>query len=128
MNFYSPSLNRPPQKLFIPGDTRDEIVRNARYFEFQTMDVFAGIFDKTFDVASFFDHDNGQRYCVVHTIFGADYRNIFEGKMIHSDWRISFGSAAHKRDCIKEFICDNACSDKIVYNISESMDGEESDD
>ena len=50
-----------------------ELLTNVKYFEYTTMPFFHGIMDKSYDSVSWFTHDDGKSYAVIHTIFGQDY-------------------------------------------------------
>ena len=110
-----PSLDTQQEKMSICPELANTLVTNAKYFELKSF------FGSSYDMASFFEHDDGNRYCVIHSLFGPTYKNEFESKIHESEWRISITTAEYKRQCIQDFMKENRCSMEFVYNIMEDI-------
>lgn len=95
-------------------ELKKELIANASFFEFvDMMPMLKNIIGTSFDVATWFTHHNGNRYAVIHTVFGED----FAEKIKKCSWRASVCAAQHKRQCIKDFITNNACDKNHVICI-----------
>ena len=121
MDLSSPTLDIQQQKLSISSELASTLVKNAQYFE------MSGLFGNSNDMATFFDHHDGQRYCVIHTLFGPTYKNDFEERINKCEWRISISTSEFKRECIRQFMTQNNCSKDFVYNIMENTGYEEAE-
>jgi hypothetical protein len=124
----TPSFDIQQKLLVIDPTTRQQLITNARFFEFKILDLFAGLFDKSYDVATSFVHDSGKRYCVIHSIFGST--SAFGEKLNDPDiiWSISTSDSKFKRECIKAYMEETRCEQDIVYNIVESRGDDEDSD
>ena len=121
MDNINPTIDIQQKILAINPDLAFTLIHNAKYFQ------MTGLFGNSYDMATFFDHKNGNRYCVIHTLFGPLYQNEFIQKINESEWRISISTSEFKRECIRQFMIDNNCSMDYVYNIMENSGYEESE-
>ena len=89
---------------------KNELIKNVKYFPvIGVFSMFEHITGPSCDTVSYFQHDNDERYCVVHTIFGYDFKQIYEHKINNATWVASISSTAFKKDCIKDYIITNDC-------------------
>jgi hypothetical protein len=122
MNLVEPHLGIQQKIMNVEENVRRDIMQNAEYFEMM------GLFCVSYDMASYFVHENGNKYCVVHTLFGPDHKSSFETNMRDAEWRVSISSPSNKRKCILDFMAETGCMMDYVYNIMYCLNGDSSDD
>ena len=126
MNELIPSIGVHREHVIFSDTIKSTLIQNAVYSEYKMMAFFEDILEKSYDVASFFEHSNGQKYCVVHSIFGINYNEIYENKINNSDWSVSITTPKHMREFIKTYITEHKCSDQYVFCIADEENGNES--
>lgn len=103
-----------PVTLYFDTQTQNELIKNTEYFEYTGGFLKLG---PTYDIASFFENKQGDRYCVIHSIISVDHKTEFENKIRSSKWQVSACVSTYKLECIKDYIKRHNCNQDIVYCI-----------
>jgi len=112
------SENDDPVPVFLNDNIKNQIISNAEYIKMDNMlSLFKEIIGETHDVVSWFIHENGEKYGLINTIFGNNYKTIFENKIQTGSWNASICSPCNKRRCVKEYLNYNNCNKEYVYCI-----------
>ena len=120
MDTIVPSSDVDCESVIFSDTIKTSLIKNAAYYEFEMMAFFDDLINnKSYDVVSYFEHSDGNRYCVVHTIFGEDFKNIYETKINNAIWSLSITHMTFMREIIKNYIKLNNCSDKFIFCIAE---------
>ena len=113
------SPNEDSVPIIIDNELQNELINNAEFFKYNVeIPMIANIVGPTYDVVTYFEHEDGKRYSVIHSIFAEDYKKEFETKIKTCEWQVSVCDSKYKRDCIKTYIKDNNCDEQIVYMLS----------
>jgi hypothetical protein len=107
--------------VHISEQTQDEILQHAEYYEFTgMMPMLKSIMAVSYDVVSWFTHTNGNKYGVIHTLFGEHYISSFKEKVKKNKWMASICASQTKRKCIQDFLRKHNCDPNYVFCIMDN--------
>lgn len=104
------------------NDLVEELIQNVKYFEYPgTIQLIQDIVGKSYDAVSFFRHDDGKHYAVVHTVFGIDFKHVYTSKLSDITWDVSIDTPAYKRTCVKDYMKENDCDTDFIFCIMDHV-------
>lgn len=113
-------VNDDPVCLELSQGFKRQILENARYYKCETLPSLKLILDTTYDVSSWYLHEDGNKYGVVHTISGGgDPAQIFGDKLEEFKWEVCASNFKYKKEVIKSHFKEMGCETEIVYCLFE---------
>lgn len=111
----------------LTSELQQQFINTAEFFELtNTMPLVKHLAGSSYDVVMWFTHDNGQRYGVITTTFGQNYKDIFKTSAIN--WVASVSTTTFKRECVKDYLDRHNCNTSIVYCILEGFESDSDED
>ena len=95
---------------------KETLVCNARYFKCNILPALRNVLLEPYDIVSWFEHEDGIKYGIVHTISGCDNPELeFAKKINEGRWEVCVSHFKYKKSCIKEYLSSIGCNQNVVF-------------